>query len=196
MLFRQLNDKELPSWYEKELCTTFIPQECTPLEEILRLKSHGRYELWGLFDGSSLLGYAALRTNPGTPLVLLDFLGVSKCLRNKGLGSKILQLLKEQGRPLLLESEETLPAGDPQENALRERRLGFYSRNGFVPVYRMAACGMAFHAFLYPPSSYPLSMIMKGHRLIYGESRTDVCVPLPIGQIPPIPYWVKEAPRC
>lgn len=195
MVFRKFREEELLPWYEQELCTTFIPQECTPLSEILRLWQAQRYELWGLFEGDAMRGYAALRTGETIPTVLLDYLGVSVHHRNGGLGSEILRLLKAQGRPIVLESEEVVPLGDPTENALRERRMGFYVRNGFTPVYRMATCGVAFQALLYDESHMPLSQIMRCHRLLYGEDRADVCVPLLKGQQPPMPYWMQEVPE-
>ncbi len=192
MIFREFNDDEILPWYKNELLTSFALQECKPLEDIISSMKAGCYELWGLFDNDIMLGYAALWTDPSFPLVLIDYLGVSAKYRNGGLGSEILRLLKAQGRPIVLESEEEIPDDDAEENALRKRRIGFYIRNGFKPVYRMAACGFAFQALIPDEVNIPIPEIMRCHRLLYGAERTDVAVPLPIGQKPAVPDWVND----
>ena len=186
-----MTQQEIPNWYCKELCSAFLPQECKPLPDILALEAEGRYELWGLFDGADLLGYAALWTAPDIPLVLLDYLGVTASRRNSGLGAEVLTRLKQQNRPIVLESELPIAGDRAEENDLRLRRIRFYQRNGFTPVYRMATCGLAWQALLYDPTNTPVEDIMRWHRAIYGPNRTDVQVPLPEGEVPQMPYWAK-----
>ena len=65
MEFREMTAHEVTLWYEQELTRTFVPQECKPLSDIFRLMRDERYEIWGLFDGAALLGYACLWKNPG-----------------------------------------------------------------------------------------------------------------------------------
>ena len=60
MTFRLMSCAEITAWYENELKTAFVAQERKPLADIFRLIDEGRYEIWGLFDGDSLLGYACL----------------------------------------------------------------------------------------------------------------------------------------
>ena len=191
MDFRRMTPQEIPNWYHSELCTAFAPQECKPLPDILTLEAQGCYELWGLYDDDAILGYAALWTAPDTPLILLDYLGVTAMHRNCGLGAEILARLKQQGRPLVLESELPIAGANEVENELRLRRINFYQRNGFAPAYRMATCGLAWQALLYDPSNAKREDIMRWHKEIYGPQRTDVQVPLPDGEIPQMPYWVQ-----
>lgn len=191
MEFRLMTPQEVSYWYSAELCTAFAPQECKPLADILALQQEGRYELWGLFESGTMLGYAALWTAPDIPLVLLDYLGVTAEQRNAGLGTEILTHLKAQGRPLVLESEIPVEGDSAQENALRLRRIAFYRRNGFTPVYRMATCGMAWQALLSAPEGTALADVMHWHRALYGPKRTDVQVPLPEGETPKMPYWMN-----
>ncbi len=191
MIFRQMTCNEIPRWYEGELTEAFIPQECKPLAEIFQLCREGRYEVWGLFDGEGLLvGYACLWLSHDVPLVLLDYLGVTKRRRNDGLGSEILRLLQAQGRPLVTESE--LPvAGDSEEaNRVRRHRIAFYQRNGFTPAYPMATCGMAWQALTYLPHPTNITDVMAWHRALYGPQRTDVQVPLPPGSPLTLPHWM------
>lgn len=191
MEFRRMMPSEIPNWYQNELCTAFAPQECKPLGDILSLEARKCYELWGLFEGDTMPGYAALWTAPEIPLVLLDYLGVTAMRRSSGLGGEILARLKEQGRPLVLESELPIEQDREEENLLRLRRINFYLRNGFSPAYRMATCGLAWQALLYDPSNASREDIMRWHKEIYGPQRNDVQVPLPDGEIPKMPYWVQ-----
>lgn len=191
MDFRLMNESEIRCWYTAELCTAFVPQECKPLADIFHLLAENRYEIWGLFEDSLLLGYAALWKSPEVPLILLDYLGVTAARRNAGLGAAILALLKAQGRSLILESELVVESDAPQENELRLRRQAFYRRNGFQDAYPMATCGMAWQAMLFDPTHAPVADIQRWHRALYGSARRDVIIPLPDGVVPALPYWVQ-----
>ena len=86
MIFRLMTHDEIILWYDTELTRTFVPQECKPLIDIFRLIEENRYEIWGLFEESTLLGYACLWKSPDMELVLLDYLGVTAARRSEGLG--------------------------------------------------------------------------------------------------------------
>jgi GNAT superfamily N-acetyltransferase len=190
-VFRPLTDSELSQWYFNELCLAFVPQECKPLADIRQLIENRRYEVWGLFEEGALLGYAAIWKAPDISLVLLDYLGVTETRRNAGFGSRILSLLKDQGRSIVVESELPVISGSVDENELRQRRIGFYRRNGFSSCYHMATCGMAWQALLFDPCNTPLCDVMQQHRDLYGPQRNDVLIPLPDGTVPTLPYWIK-----
>ena len=196
MELRPVTGKALEDWYDRELSEAFPPNERKPLPDIRALMDAGRYEVWGLFDGDTMLGYATLWMEPtDKSCILLDYLGVTAARRNGGLGQKIVRMLAEQmeGKSLLLiEAERPVEGGDPAENNLRRRRLAFYERCGFVPAYDMATCGMRFATFL-PYLPQDLTPVMALHRAIYGPERTDVKVPLEAGELPPgPPAWMKE----
>ena len=72
MIFRLMTHDEIILWYDTELTRTFVPQECKPLIDIFRLIEENRYEIWGLFEESTLLRYACLWKSPDMDLVLLD----------------------------------------------------------------------------------------------------------------------------
>lgn len=189
MNFRLMDRDEISLWYDTELTGTFVPQECKPLADIFHLIDESRYEIWGLFDGAVLLGYACVWKAPDIPLVLLDYLGVTAARRNAGLGGEMLRLLQAQGRPLVTESELPVAGDSEAKNHIRCRRIAFYTRHGFTPAYSMATCGMAWQALVWTPG-LETQEIMGWHRSLYGPSRTDVVVPLPEGQQPEMPYWM------
>ena len=192
MEFRQMTPKEIEYWHAVEFSQAFAENERKPLADILDLAAQGRYQLWGLFDGERMLGYATLWRRDGIPLVLLDYLGVSAALRNGGLGAGILARLREQGFPIVTESELPVPGDSDAENHIRLRRIGFYRRNGFTPAYEMATCGMRWQALLANTDGLEMTDIMAWHRALYGPERTDVKVPLGPDEVPELPYWMKD----
>lgn len=192
MEFRQMTRQEIEYWYQVEFSEAFAENERKPLPDILDLAAQGRYQLWGLFDGGRMLGYATLWRRAGIPLVLLDYLGVSARLRNGGLGADILARLKEQGFPIVTESELPVDGDSDAENHIRLRRIGFYQRNGFTPAYEMATCGMRWQALLANTDGLDMADIMAWHKTLYGPERTDVKVPLGPDEVPEMPYWMKN----
>ena len=196
MVFRAMKNGEIDYWYAHLLPEGFAPNEIKPREDVDRLLAEDRYEIWGLFpddpeQGCMPAGFACLWKRPGIPLVLLDYLGVTGKLRSGGWGAWMLAKLKEQGRPLVLESELPVADAPEQENAIRRRRIAFYERNGFVPAYEMATCGMRWQAMLTGGELYSLEDLMRWHKLLYDEKRTDVKVPLGPDEVPELPYWMK-----
>ncbi len=191
LLFRPMTDAEIRQWYATDFSEAFAENERKPLEDIFSLIRQSRYELWGLFDDRSMLGYAALWKGVGIPLVLLDYLGVTASHRSGGLGSEILQRLAALHVPLVTESELPVKGDSEGENRLRLRRIAFYERNGFSPVYEMATCGMRWQALTVNTDSFPIDDIMTWHRALYGPERTDVRVPLGQDETPEMPYWMK-----
>ena len=193
-VFRLMNASERDHWYAHLLPEGFGPNEIKPREDVERLLAEDRYEIWGLIPGdpeSLPVGFACLWKRAGIPLVLLDYLGVTAALRNGGWGARMLELLKAQGRPLVMESELPVEGAPEEENAIRRRRIAFYERNGFVPAYEMATCGLRWQALLSGAEQYELEDIMRWHKQLYDEKRTDVKVPLGPDEVPELPYWMK-----
>ena len=199
MRFRPMTPKETEYWYEVLMPEAFAANEIKPWDDVIRLLAEDRYEIWGLFeettetpDADSLpIGFACLWKRAGIPLVLLDYLGVTASRRSAGLGAWMLARLKEQGRPLVMESELPVAGDAEEENAIRRRRIAFYERNGFQPAYEMATCGMRWQALLTSDGPYELTDIMRWHKELYDEKRTDVKVPLGPDEVPEPPYWMK-----
>ena len=195
MELRPIPAHALEAWYIEGLRAAFPPCECKPLADIRALMEEGRYEILGLYDGTEALGFATLWSCPDRPgYVMLDYLGVDAARRNGGLGGRILALLEERCRGkeiLVLEAELPVPGATEEENALRERRLAFYGRNGCIPVYDTFACGLRCRAFVLgePPADLPA--LKAAHRAIYGPARTDVVIDPPQEAVPTPPYWME-----
>ncbi len=191
MIFRQMNNQEIEYWYVTEFSDTFAENERKPLKDLFDLIDENRYEIWGLFDENIMPGYAALWKAKNVPIILLDYLGVNKKLRNKGIGANILGYLNGLEIPIVVESELPVKEASDFENSIRSRRIEFYKKNGFVPIYEMATCGMRWQALAVNSSELEIFDIMKWHRALYGNERTDVKIPIGKDEIPELPYWMK-----
>ena len=133
MTLNELTPAQLTELYERDLKIDFPPTELKPLLIMLTLMEEQRYQALGLFEGDELLGYALFGLEPGVPLALLDYLGILRGKRSRGIGSAFLDLLADYYRDYrgIFGEAEAPDAGDPAEEELRRRRLGFYLRNGF-----------------------------------------------------------------
>lgn len=190
-VFRKMNFSELEYWYNIEFSEAFVENERKPFQDIITLIKENKYEVWGIFEGNHLLGYASLWKSSHVPLILLDYLGVSAKLRNGGIGAQILKYLKDLNTPIVTESELPVEGDSENENNIRVRRINFYKRNGFIPAYEMATCGMRWQALLINANNIPVESIMKWHKALYGAGRTDVEIPLEKGKTPGMPYWME-----
>ena len=87
-----LSKDEVTSLYYDRMQNDFIEDELKPLWVIHNAMDEGRYEPLGLSDGSALLGYVFLVKQDRDFFV--DYLAVFPGVRNKGIGSEILRLLR------------------------------------------------------------------------------------------------------
>lgn len=116
---------------------SFPRSERKPIGVIHAMWRKGKTDVWYFESGGRFAGFAS--TINDDDLILLDYLAVSKKLRGRGVGSRILQELKRRysGKGLFLEIEseyETSP-----NRAERARRKRFYISNGMLPAHVMAS---------------------------------------------------------
>ena len=98
---------------------------------------------------------------------------------------------REAGRrTVLVEAEAERSGGPEEERPLRLRRLGFYARNGCIPVYESFNCGLLCQVFVLGPAPADQVDLKAAHRAIYGPARTDVVIDPPPGASPEPPYWM------
>ncbi|NHM33806.1 GNAT family N-acetyltransferase [Neobacillus terrae] len=107
-------------WYEK--LNQYFPIEEMKSQEHMEalLKEHP--EVYHKDEGQNhVLMYAEFDT-----FVFIDYLFVSDKTRGQGLGHKLLEKLKQKGKPIILEVEPV-----NYEDTDSEKRLRFYKREGF-----------------------------------------------------------------
>lgn len=128
MELKLLNPGQMEKLYERDLRISFPPAERRPLDAIRRLMAAGRYEAWGLWDGTDFPASAFLWLGaPGW--ILGDYLCVSPDRRCGGLGAALLDALRQEKRGCVLFGEVEAPQEAP-DAAMARRRLDFYGRTG------------------------------------------------------------------
>lgn len=107
-------------WYEK--LNQYFPVEEMKSREHMETLLKERSDIYHKDEGKyHVLMYAEL-----DEFIFIDYLFVSKDARGQGLGSKLIEELKERKKPILLEVEPV-----DYDDTDTEKRLKFYKREGF-----------------------------------------------------------------
>ena len=101
-----------------------------------RLQKEGKADLLTVAEDDRICGILIMLPTPR--LVLGDFLAIFPHQRNGGIGTAVLQAVRERyaGIPICLEIEDPEESG-ADNTELRRRRRNFYLRNGIVPIAKM-----------------------------------------------------------
>lgn len=132
MKIKELNQEEIIKVYNEHMILDFPSEELKPVEVMLNLLKKKIYICYGLYDNEDLLAYAFIVTLK--EYMLIDYYAVCEKHRNKGIGSKLLAILKEQCKDyngIFVEVEKVEEAFEDAEKLTRKRRIEFYKRNGF-----------------------------------------------------------------
>ena len=198
MELKLLSKEELVRLYNTELVFDFPKSELKPVRAMLRLKDEGKYEPLLVMEHGEAVGYAMVWLPESRQGALLEYFGVLRGKRNKGLGTRILHVLAERYGQIFGEAEAPT-SDDPAENDLRRRRIAFYRRNGLrVLDYECALFGVHF-VCLYLGPEQDDRKIEKLHRSVYADyfspEHMEKYVQLPLRpgeEITPAPQWVEE----
>ncbi|MCX4268291.1 MAG: hypothetical protein OSJ62_06455 [Lachnospiraceae bacterium] len=127
--------KELEQQVKELYLEAFPKEERKPYELMKQKQREGKMQIWAVVQEDKLDFCGLAITILYRDIVLLDYFAICQDKRGKGIGSKILAKIKEKyaGKRLFLEIEsvsERLEGLSKEERTIRERRKGFYSRNG------------------------------------------------------------------
>lgn len=187
--------------YDSELIRTFPVTELMPFETMMRLTEQGLYDMEGYFEGDTLLGYAMLCVDHTHDYALIDYFGVLTGLRNSGMGSRLMALVKKHCRAYRgVLAEVEAPAGhSTREDTVIMRRLGFYKRAGFVRLpYDMSLFGIRYRTLVYPAAgAVPVARVLSAHQRLYqgqfGPNFYERYIQLPLGseKLMPCSPWAE-----
>lgn len=144
MVIKVLNKSETEKVYEAYLKEDFPKDELKPLEYINKMYDFGKYECLGFYNDKTFVGYAYMVIPDSSDVRLLDYFAVIKEQRNNGIGGECLKALKEYYKTLkcvMLESEHPDYSKDDKDKRIRERRIGFYNRNGLIETDMTTSVG-------------------------------------------------------
>lgn len=112
--------------------SAFPASEKKPFSMIRVMCKTGKSDVWYCEENGKFAGLVI--TINGPDKILLDYLAVAKKHRGQGIGSKILQKMREQytGKGVFLEIETVDEKAENYEE--RKRRKQFYLANGMTPI--------------------------------------------------------------
>lgn len=131
--FKVLSSDEIKMVYEEHMVYDFPENELKPLSHIHEMNEAYIYMPYGIYEGSEMTGYAFFVFNKELRLALLDYFAIFPEKRDGGMGSRALLRMKEMKEDIdlvVLEVERPEETRDENTRELRERRIGFYERNG------------------------------------------------------------------
>lgn len=161
--------EQLRTVYDQDMKRSFPESELRPLWSIEAMWKNGQYCPYCLFDDDDIQGECFLWLgNPGW--AILDYLCVSRRIRNGGLGAKMLHMLQEREPDMVIFGECEAPehAPDPE---IAKRRLAFYARNGLRTAgYDTEMFGAHYKTLYMANREVTDEELMQQHRYLY-ESR-------------------------
>ena len=194
---KELTLEQIRVLYAGRLQEDFPPDEIKPLSAIERAMRRGEYVCFGAMAGEDILAYAFFvkMEERKNGYALFDYLAVKKEARCTGVGSAFLQMLiagpLKSMDAVLLEIDDPAFALDAEEEAIRNRRLRFYLRNGLVDTSVTAVVyGVQFRILALPVGPLPSPdnarrmyaalyravmppKIYENHVLIHGAMNAD-----------------------
>jgi GNAT superfamily N-acetyltransferase len=156
----------------KMLYRTAFPKEERLPWWVLRLSAmKSGVELMAYYDGDRFCGFAHTTTTADVLFVM--FLAVEDTVRGMGYGSAILDHLKAQGKPVILNVE---PLDDAAPNAAeRINRMRFYEKNGFCDTgYNIAEVGGIFRVLSTEPKLNVANYLKVFAKLSFGLWKPEI----------------------
>lgn len=185
---RKLTKEELIFIYETYAALHFPKEELKPVKAIERLWEERKYMAYGLYEKEELVAYACFVQLPESKTLLLDYYAVLELYRGGGAGGEFLKLLQTKLTDctgIYIESEEPGSAVNEEEKNIRERRIGFYQRNGAEAAGMFSVLFGVAYRILYLPCAGKLpepkehyanlEQIYKG---MFSEKHYETCVEL------------------
>ena len=160
---------QLRTIYHRDLKEAFPEAELKSLATIETMWDQGQYIPYCLFDGDAIVGEAFVWLgHPGW--ALLDYLCVSNARRNGGLGTVLLQKLRERESGTVIFGESEAPEDAP-DAAMAARRLGFYARNGLRTAgYDTEMFGVHYKTLYLANRLVEDGPLMEEHQFVYRQS--------------------------
>lgn len=134
-MLKELSREEMQTLYDERMQEDFPPAELKPWKRIAEMLGEGIYFGYGCCEEGRIMAYAFFVVQGGS--VLLDYYAVVREARGTGIGSRFLELLKEELRrknicTLIAEVENPDFAKSEAEREERKRRIRFYEKNGLL----------------------------------------------------------------
>ena len=131
MNLQRLDKEQITKLYKEHMVIDFPKDELKPLNMILKSVDEGFYDCLGLLEEGEMVGYTFMVKLDNS--YLIDYIAIFPELRNKGIGSNLLNIIDdylETADRIFGEVENPDYTDDKDQKTLQSRRLNFYLRNG------------------------------------------------------------------
>lgn len=131
---RDMSPEEMRATYLGHMVNVFPPCELKPCDSIYREMLDNRFLACGLYAGEELVAYVFTACMPGRAQLFGQYVVVKEPYRCMGVGAELMNrvMARYSGyRCFMADVEDPEFASEPAERALRERRIRFYTHNGF-----------------------------------------------------------------
>lgn len=121
-------------WYRlyKLYCEAFPDNERKPFSLIRSMQKKGKSDIWYFEKNNKFVGLTF--TINSNEMILIDYLAVVSAKRSNGIGSEIIEHLRNYytGKGIFVEIESVYEKCDNLNDRLRRKQ--FYLRNGMLPM--------------------------------------------------------------
>lgn len=151
---------------------TIFPEDERKSLELLKSSYERHYtKIMKISNNGILVGFMVLNRTKEKGYVVLDYLAILPEYRNRGLGTKALQILLEQERKndgVFIEIEKVGCGKSIEDNIRREKRKNFYERLGFKKLnYDLFLFGVLFTPYVYSDKNDDESIVVNEILNIY-----------------------------
>lgn len=134
LTLRDMSPDEMRAAYLGHMIHVFPENEMKPCDSIYREMLEDKYLACGLFAGEELVGYVFTACVPGRPQLFGQYIVVKEEYRSQGVGAYMMERVMEHYSGyccFMADVEDPDFPLDDEDRIARERRMRFYTRNGF-----------------------------------------------------------------
>lgn len=146
----------------------FPKRERRPLINLNRTYKKGYTNIMKIINDNTFVGFAILEVLPDSKYIWLDYFAILDEYQNKGYGTNVIKLLKEQFKnynAIFIEIEKEGLGDSNEANELRSRRANFYKKLGFIKL----RYDLELYKVIYTPYVLKTSNIKIREDVLYDE---------------------------
>lgn len=151
---------------------TFDRRMRVPFQDLYKVQKAGKGDFTAVFDSDVFIGFYYIFRYQD--IAYIYYLAVVKEMRERGYGTDILDLIKENYPDCRIVACVEAPKVDDKLVSISYRRLGFYSRNGFMDtLYKFESVGIMYEVLYWGRAFEPSEVqdILRSFRRTCGFRR-------------------------
>lgn len=134
-MLKKIKNEEFQDLYKNHIVNDFPPDERPPYSVMYNHIADGLHECFFYYENGEASGYIITASGNKNGYVLISFLAIMEGKRGSGIGTQLLNEIADhfkEKKGIIIEVEKPEDAKNPKEKVLRERRIDFYKRGGYI----------------------------------------------------------------